>query len=550
MGKNQINPDTDSRNFLLKMFKFLRLILFFIFLSVFMISCEKSDSASGGANLKNNNILRFDVNASITSLTPSDVFASGSNHIFPLLYGYLFVPNADGKLQPDLAVNWAYDSTSFTWTIQLRKDVRFHNNHPVTLKDIQYSLENHLKKLSPSLFFLIDRIWLVSDTEISVRLTKDDPMFPNKIWDAEIVPKPLNNNNEFDNHPIGSGPFKFKYRKGEKEVVLEANEDYYNGRPSLDQIVFYFQPDKEKSWARLLSGVTDIVQEITPENYEMMQHYENRFYFDRYTLPYYRILLYNTNDPLFSDPKVRLALTYAIDREYIVKKILRAYGKIASGPMGADSCFHNPEVKPFPHNPQKGLSLLQDSGWAYEKNTCYLYKGGKPFQFTIYVFNESQIDKKVARYIQICLNDIGVRVDLQALEHRDLVRKFVSNNQFQAVLADFRGADRNPEFLKQQWSTYLSRCSVAGCFEHPNVTRLINHVLEENDPLKQKQLFYEIDALIASLQPGSFLFHKTAIDVMSRRFHLPTPFTLTQEGIYQLRYASINREKTMVNLSR
>jgi peptide/nickel transport system substrate-binding protein len=521
--------------------KWLMLILLCILFAGFTVSCKKSNTPSERKDLPNKNVLRFDVNAPFTTLKPSGVETSGSTNIFPLLYSYLFVPNADGKLQPDLAVNWAYDSTSSTWTIQIRKDARFHNNHPVTLKDIKYSMENHLKKISPSLLPLIDRIWLVSDTEISIRLTKHDPMFSNKIWDTEIVPQPLDKKYDFYNHPIGSGPFKFKYRKGEQEVVLEANEDYYNGRPSLDQIVFYFHPDKEKSWARLLSGETDIAQEITPENYGMMQQYENRFYFDLYTLPYYRILLYNTNDPLFSDPKVRLALTYAIDREYIVKKILRGYGKIASGPMGVGSRFHNPEVKPVPYNPQTGLSLLRDAGWAYEKNTCYLYKGGKPFQFTIYVFNESQIDKKVARYIQLCLNDLGIKVELQALEHRDLVRKYVRNNQFQAVLADFKSAFRKPEYLKQQWSTYPSRCSVAGCFEHPEVTRLINHALEEKDPLQQKQLFYEIDALIASLQPGTFLFQKTAIDVMSKRFSLPRHFSITYEGIYQLKYASLNQ---------
>lgn len=545
MGKKQIKPGTDFQRFLLHMFKCLSSSLLCICLTGFIVSCKKPNHSTYekiSKTSENEKILRFDVNAPITSLNPSDVEASGSSHIFPFLYSYLFVPDTDGKLQADLALNWVYNSTSFTWTIQLRKNARFHNNHPVTLKDIEYSMKNHLKKIRPGLFFLIDRIWLVSDNEISFRLTNDDPMFPNKIWDVEIVPQPLNNKNDFYNHPIGSGPFKFKYRKGKKEVVLDANEDYYNGRPSLDQIVFYFQPNKEKSWVRLLSGATDIAHEITPENYEMIQQYQNSFYFDRYTLPYYKILLYNTNDPLFSDPRVRQALTYAIDREYIVKKILRGYGKIASGPMGVGSRFHNPDVKPVPYNPQKGLGFLQDAGWAYEKNTRYLYKEGKPFQFTIYVFNESHIDKNMARYIQLCLNDLGIKVNLQAVEYRELVKRFVRNNKFQAVLADLRGADRNPEFLKQQWSTYPSGCSVAGCFKHPEVTRLINHALEEKDPLRQKQLFYEIDALIASLQPGTFLFCKTAIDVMSRRFHLPTPFSLTHEGIYQLRHTSINRE--------
>ena len=84
-----------------------------------------------------------------------------------------------------------------------------------------------------------------------------------------------------------------------------------------------------------------------------MAQYEERYYFDLYPLSWYTILLYNTNDPLFSDPKVRLALSHAIDREYIVKKILGGFGIIAVGPMGVNSPYHNPDVKPIPYDPQK-----------------------------------------------------------------------------------------------------------------------------------------------------------------------------------------------------
>ncbi len=522
------------------MFKFLRLILVFILLSGFIVSCEKSDSASGGTNLKSNNILRFDVNASIYSLNPSDVETSGSNHIFPLLYSYLFVPDTDGKLQPDLAVKWIYDSTNFTWTIHLRKDARFHNKQPVTSKAVKYAVEQGLKRFRPSLFYSINRISLVSDIEFRIHLKNNDQEFTYKIWDIEIVPHPLDDKIDFYNHPIGSGPFKFKYRTEDKEVILETNEDYYNGRPLLDNVVFYFQPDKEKSWKRLLAGETDIAQEISPKNYEMMKQYEDRYYFDRYLLNYYSILLYNTKDPLFVNPKVRMGLSHAIDREYIVKNILRGYGEVAVGPMGLNSPFHNPAVKAIPYNPQKGLKLLQDAGWSYDKKGGYLEKQGIPFEFTIIVFEESQIEKKVARYIQLSLNDLGIKVHLKILPLHEAIRRFSRNNAFQAVLAELKGAFRNPEFLKQQWSSDPSKCAIAGCFEHPEVTRLIDNVLKEKEPFEQKQLLYEIEALLISLQPGTFLFHKTAFDAMSKKFNLPLTFSLTYEGIYRLRYASIN----------
>jgi len=82
-------------------------------------------------------------------------------------------------------------------------------------------------------------------------------------------------------------------------VVLEANKDYYAGCPAVNRIIFLFQPDREKAWTRLLAGETDIVQEISYKNFQMMRQYQERFYFNQYILRFYTILLYNTNDSLF-----------------------------------------------------------------------------------------------------------------------------------------------------------------------------------------------------------------------------------------------------------
>ena len=207
------------------MLRYLSLVLILISLTVFVLSCEKPNSPSTKKTPRNENALRYDVSAPFTSLDPADVELSGSNHVFPLLYSYLFVPNGNGELEPDLAKKWTYDPESFTWTIYLRKDARFHNKEPVTSMDVKYSFEGACKKIRPSLFSLIDRISLFSDTVLSVALKKNDPAFLQKNWDMEIVSQPDEGKIDSYNHPVGSGPFRFKYRKGEKEICLEANED-------------------------------------------------------------------------------------------------------------------------------------------------------------------------------------------------------------------------------------------------------------------------------------------------------------------------------------
>jgi peptide/nickel transport system substrate-binding protein len=502
---------------------------------LFLIECERQADHSKTSLSYNKNILRFDVAAPLSSLNPSEKQPSGSNTIFPLLYSFLCVPDENNRLQPDLATSWTYEPETFTWRIYLRTDARFHNGRPVASKDIIYSFERVLNNGLPSLKASIRKMSVLSESIFSFQLNINDPNFMRKIWDMEVIPGPDHGMIDYDNHPIGSGPFQFANRKGADEVVLSANPDYYNGRPSLDEVIFTYQPDKEKTWARLLAGDTDVAQEISPKNFEMMKQYEKQFYFNHYTLGYYSILLYNTKDPLFSDATVRRALTHAINRQYIVDTLLKGFAKIAIGPMGVDSPFHNPELQPLPYDPAKALELLHQAGWTSSLEYPYLNKNGQPFKFTVLILREYQIEKKIIRYIQLCLNDIGVKMDIVSLPYDEFANRFLLNKNFQAVLTEFTCASHRPEELKQLWGIDSSDKLGDSGFSDPRVTHLLDQALAETDPTKQNAYLYELDALIASFQPGTFLFQKTAIDVMSKRFILGSPFELTGTGIYRLK---------------
>ena len=502
------------------------------------VSCGKPDNPSFEQATSGPNLLRYDVNNPFMSLNPAQIDAAGSTHVFPLLYSYLFVPDEKGKLEPDLAEKWLFNPNSMQWTFKLRDDARFHDNRKVTSTDVKYSLEQ-MKHQEPELYSSIRQISLESDTSLTIHLKKADPHFPRKIWDCEILPHPGNGDLNYFDHPVGSGPFIFKSRLHNREIQLVANADYYNGRPSLDGVIFRYQPDREKAWVRLLGGKTDIAQEISPKNFEIIKQYEDRFFFDHYLLYYYTILLFNTHDPLFSDPTVRRALTLAIDRRYIVKSFLRGFGKVASGPMGINSPFHNPSVKALPYNPARASALLKAVGWRFNGTGNSLEKNGEPFCFTVLVSRESQVEKKVARFIQLCLNELGIKVRLRAVGFDDLKYRYIRNTQFQAVLTELHGIYRNPEYLRTLWSGNSEGESDAGCFTNPAVTQLIHKAMNEKNPEVQKQLFYEIDSLIAELQPGVFLYQKTAIDAMSKRFALPSPFNLEHHGIHRLKDASL-----------
>lgn len=331
-------------------------------------------------------------------------------------------------------------------------------------------------------------------------------------------------------------------KTGNEQVVLKANNNYYLGPPSIDTVEFYYQPDREKSWTRLLFGETDIAFEISPKNYEIMKQYKNQFYFDHYTMHRYTILLYNTHDALFSDPLVRQALTHAIDRDHIVKHMLRGSGKVAAGPMGIDSPYHNPNVVPLSYDPQKSVELLQQAGWAFDSKGHYLYKDNKLFRFTLSVIKEFPLEQAIARYIKLCFNEIGIQMTIDPVPLDSIAEKYRRNTDFQSVLTEFNDGCRCPEWLKGFWTPCYYGKSGAGCFVHPKVTNLLEQAFSATDSAQKITYLHKADAMIASLQPGSFLYHKTTIDVMSKRFFLPTPFDLTTQGIYRLKDAVLRQK--------
>ena len=501
------------------------------------VKADEGFSVEDLVHSANENTLHFDVYTPIGPLEPAFYPVTSANLTFPLFYSYLCVPDASNRLTPDLAEKWQYDSSNFTWMIYLNQDACFHNGKPVKSIDVKYSFTKSLELLETTDLSSIESISIVSDSVLKIKLAENDPQFLRKVWNVEIMPKSSDQKIDYYNHPIGSGPFRFISRRGENEVVLGAFKEYFRGRPAIDYVVYHYEPIKEKSFTNLLAEDTDVIMEISPKNFKILQNYPEKFYFDQFTLQAYTILLYNTTHPLFSDPMVRTALTYAIDREYIVRKILNGAGVVANGSMGVDSPYHNPRLKPLPYDPNKAVALLKQVGWHLENKMGCFKKNGEIFEFTLLVFQESQIEKKVARYIQLCLNEIGVRVRTKMLPFNELMEKYFRNTQFDAVITELRGVYQNPKTALNQWAPIAATPAMAGCFHHPEVTKLVHQVFKGVDMQQQIPIYHKIDTLLTSLQPGTFLFQKKAIDVMSKRFVLPFPFSLSQEGVTKLQYA-------------
>ena len=484
------------------------------------------------------NILRFDVPYSLGPFVINPTIQAGVTNVMPFVFSYLAVPDQNGRLQPDLAESWFYNDQTCEWTFYLRKDARFHDGKPVTASDVAFSLKTSMAFLMPELLACIQFMEPVSDTKLRIRFSRNDPEFLDKIWDLEIFQAP-NPDAPPEEFLIGSGPFLLK-EKNTQQIVLKANKAYYRGRPSLDGMVFTFVPDQEQTWTRLMGGRTDAAMEITPENVPATEACADRFYINHHLLPFYTMLLFNAHDPLFSDVRVRKALTMAIHREDFVQKILNGNGTVATGPMGLDPQYHNPKLDPVPYDPQNALELLALAGWKPEAEGGFLIRDGKLFEFTVCLAEESSSHQRLAQYLRLCFNDIGIRLHARQMPMDALIRSYFGNREFQAVITECRDPHRTFDHLKIFWSGTKTGGSMSGV-EDAVLAGLFETLEAKTDPESRKDLFYAIEARILDLQPAAFLYHETVCDVLSRRFDLPGPFYLSPDRGWNLQFAFLKK---------
>lgn len=485
----------------------------------FLLFRIKPEAVPPGGKDQGGQVLRFDVSAPLGSLDPIPDQGGSAPFVLHFLYSYLFIMNENGQLEPDLATSWSYDKERLTWTIRIREGARFHDGSPVTAADVLYSLKSYMEMALPSAYQLIDRMTAINELVISICLKKDDSAFLEKIWSFEIFKKPQAGDANDSMDPVGSGPFKLKYRFGNVEVGLIANEDYYRGRPAIDRVVFYYQPDRESSWARLLAGETDFVPGIDTGDYRIMEPYGDRFYFRTAVEPYLTILLFNTSDPSLNDPKVRAALSCAVDRQCIVGSIMHGMGVVPPGNMGYYASLGEPGLKPAEYDPSKSVRLLREAGWTYDPQGLYLQKDGKPLELTILFLEESRQHESIARYLQLCFNELGVKVHVRPLPFNEFTKKYLHNADFQAVVTevpDVRDALNSTLegllFLNGKQTIWNSS---------PLIAQIIRQIGLEMDSSKRKALLKELDSLLDSFQPAAVLVQKTSLDVLSRRFRPP-----------------------------
>ena len=304
-----------------------------------------------------------------TTLIPMLASDSASHSISGLIINGLLKYDKDVKLVGDLAESWEVGQGGLQIVFKLRRNVRWHDGHPFTARDVLFGFQTIINPNTPTAyaedFRQVKKAEALDD--YTFRVTYEKPFAPAlSSWgNLVVLPKHLLEGkditkSELARRPIGTGPYRFREWISRDRVILEANPDFFEGRPYIDRYVVRVIPDLATMFLELKAGGLDLMG-LTPMQYKRQTSdafFEKNFRKYRYLANAYTYLGYNLLEPKFQDKRVRQGLSHAIDKEEIIKVVLLGLGVPATGPYKPGLWFYNPNVKKYPYHPTNTLPLL------------------------------------------------------------------------------------------------------------------------------------------------------------------------------------------------
>ncbi|MBI5696384.1 MAG: peptide-binding protein [Nitrospirae bacterium] len=489
-------------------------------------SCAKKQADAPIPN-PNPNTITVAALADAKRLIPMLATDTASSDISGWMFNGLTKYDKDIKIIGDLAESWDVSPDGMVITFHLRKNVKWHDGEPFTSADVlfTYNTLRDPKVATPYSDSLGPVGRVEAPDEYTVKVTYKEPFAPAlEAWGMGIIPKHLLegrdiNTDEFNRHPVGTGPFKFEEWAAGQKVVLTAFDEYFEGRPKVDKFITRIIPDTSTMFLELKSGGIDYMG-LTPLQYsrQVDDTIEGRFSLLRYPSFAYTYMGYNLNDEKFKDKRVRQAISYAVDQQSIIDGVLLGLGMPCTGPFPPESWAYNPDVKPYPHDVGKAKALLAEAGWKDTDGDGILDKDGKPFAFTILTNQGNDQRKKTGEIIQQNLKEVGVSVKLNTLEWQALLHDFIDKRKFEAIILGW-ALSRDPDSYDMWYSTKTKEgeFNFVG-YSNPEVDRLLIEGRQTFDIKKRTEIYRKIHAILADDVPYTFLYVPDALPVLHKRF--------------------------------
>src|SRR5712691_8141038 len=436
--------------------------------------------------------------------------------------------DAELNPRPAIAEFWEASGDGRTWTFTLRRGVRFHHGREVTAQDFVYSFSRFLKppksvplteffrRIQGAEDFMQGKMQHVVGLEAldryTLQLALEEPLAPSLLLlalaNAYVVPQEEaeRQGGHFGRSPVGTGPFKFVRWEENKEVVLEANDQYYAGRPFLDTLVYKIVVGSrlEEGFAEFLQG--NLEEAVIPSNKteEVRTNPEYKKY-KRVRRPPLSVLYigFNTQLKPFDDKRVRQAFNYAVNREAIVREITRMGSLPATGVLPPGLLGYDPELQSYPYNPAKAKLLLAEAG----------YPSGAGFPVVqLWTNHKAESTKAELAAYQRYLADVGVQVEIHFAPDWPTYKSMLEHGQLSMFRLAWYADIPDPDNVLCPLLHSVSPTNRT-FYRNPQVDQFLEQARKELNDVQRAALYRRVERLVMDDAPW-ILQHYTTFEYL------------------------------------
>lgn len=357
--------------------------------------------------------LSVDLPGEPATLDPHVQWDTDSYHVYRNIFDNLVTRNPDGKIVPQIAKAWRYESDTVL-VLDIRTDVKFHDGTPLTVDDVVWSVQRitdpAFKSPQLSQFNSIVKAEAVGPDRVRLTTSSPYPALLAQLVKLSIVPRAYvqkAGNEKFNVEPLGSGPYRLvSWQKGVR-VTLAANDSYWRGRPPFKTVTFQVVPDTATRIANLKTGRSDIVRQLNPDDAAGLKG-EARLQILSVPTERTGYLFINALYGPTKDVRVRRAIAHAINRQLLVDALLGGYGRPVSILLTPANFGYVEGLKGYSFDPARARQLLKEAGAE-----------GAEISF----YTSPAYDQRLVQAIQQMLQEVGLKVAISQTDQPTFLKR-------------------------------------------------------------------------------------------------------------------------------
>ena len=443
-----------------------------------------------------------------------------------LIYSSLLKLDSEGNLVNDIAKNYEVEEDGLSYIFYIKKGIKWHDEKELTVDDLIFTIQtiqngDFNSPLQTSWKGI--RAEKIDDYTIRFILKNAYSPFlnnltfgilPKHLWEfTEVSNFPLT---EYNLTPIGTGSYKFKQfikdREGKiSSIELVANENYYSKIPFISKLTFKFFKTEEDAIAAFNRKEIKGINYLSPRNKKRIIDLEKAS-LHRLHLPRYFAIFFNqTKSKALSDKTVRLALSYAVNKDRMIEEILDREGTVAQTPIPQQLLEYNPETKIYDYAEEHAKNILESEGWIDSDEDGIREKKQEEdeeeikLEFTLVTTDWPELIES-AKMLQEMWEKIGARVEIKNIQASELKNDYIKPREYEALLfGEILNYDPDPFAFWHSSQKKESGLNLS-LYDNLEVDKLLEEARQETDQEIRAEKYRKFQKLVVEDIPVIFLY--------------------------------------------